>query len=122
LCDLPVEVEICPSLAQLALPAETELQLLRIVQEALSNVRKHASASAVQVRVWNGGPLLEVTVSDDGRGFEFEPVRPGGADGRPHFGLSTMRERAEAIGAEFAVESCPGAGTRVTVRLAVRED
>jgi signal transduction histidine kinase len=118
LSDLPVEVEVAPSVAQLALPAETELQLLRIVQEALSNVRKHASASAARVCVRNGGPTLELTVSDDGRGFEFEQARQ---TGRPHFGLSTMRERAEAISAEFNVESQPGAGTRVTIRLVVKE-
>jgi signal transduction histidine kinase len=118
LSDLPVEVAVAPSVARLSLPAETELQLLRIVQEALSNVRKHASASSVRVSVCNGGPMLELTVSDDGRGFEFERARQAG---RPQFGLSTMRERAEAIRAEFSVESQPGAGTRVTVRLAVVE-
>jgi signal transduction histidine kinase len=118
LSDLPVEVEVAPSIAQLSLPAETELQLLRIVQEALSNVRKHAAASVAKVCVLNGGPALELTVSDDGIGFEFEQARQAG---RPHFGLSTMRERAEAISAEFDVQSQPGAGTRVTVRLTVKE-
>jgi signal transduction histidine kinase len=71
-----------------------------------------------KVCVLNGGPALELTVSDDGIGFEFEQVRQ---TGRPHFGLSTMRERAEAISAEFDVQSQPGAGTRVTVRLTVKE-
>ncbi len=118
LSDLPVEVEVAPSVARLSLPAETELQLLRIVQEALSNVRKHAAASVARVCVHNGGPALELTVSDDGIGFEFDQARQ---TGRPHFGLSTMRERAEAISAEFDVQSQPGAGTRVTVRLTVKE-
>ncbi|HLE30448.1 MAG TPA: sensor histidine kinase [Anaerolineales bacterium] len=119
LCDLPVEVEIAPSIAKLSLAAETELQLLRIVQEALSNVRKHAAASRACVRVTNGGPTLELTVSDDGTGFDSEHARQAG---RPHFGLSTMRERAEAIGAEFSLDSQPGAGTQITVRMKTQEN
>ena len=119
LCDLPVEVEIAPSIAKLSLAAETELQLLRIVQEALSNVRKHAAASRACVRVTNGGPTLELTVSDDGTGFDSEHARQAG---RSHFGLSTMRERAEAIGAEFSLDSQPGAGTQITVRMKTQEN
>ncbi len=114
LADLPVEVEISPSAEQLSLPLEAELQLLRIVQEALANVRKHANAHRVHVYVANGGPLVELAVCDDGQGFEPEQVR---SNGRPHFGLGTMRERAEAIGAEFALESRTGSGTRVVVRM-----
>jgi signal transduction histidine kinase len=72
--------------------------------------------------VRNGGPVLVLTVSDDGQGFEFERARHGETGGRPQFGLSTMRERAEAIGAEFSLDSQPGAGTRVTVRLEVKDD
>jgi signal transduction histidine kinase len=120
LADLPVEVAIAPSVEQLALPPESELQLLRIVQEALSNVRKHSRASSACVCVSNGGPLLELTISDDGQGFDPD-ARYGDAGGRPHFGLSTMRERAEAIGAEFRLDSQPGQGTKVTVRLRTQE-
>jgi signal transduction histidine kinase len=118
LSDLPVEVEIAPGVEQLSLPAEAELQLLRIMQEALSNVRKHAAASCVWVCVRNGGPRVELRVSDNGRGFDPERAHQ---NGRPHFGLSTMRERAEAIGAEFSVDSRPGAGTQVVVRLTLKE-
>lgn len=121
LCDLPVEVQIAPSIAHLVLAPETELQLLRIVQEALSNVRKHAEASAACVCMSNGGPTLELTVSDNGVGFDPENVRHGEAGSRPRFGLSTMRERAEAVGAEFNLHSQPGAGTQVKVRLNITE-
>ena len=121
LCDLPVEVEIAPGLAQLCLSTETELQLLRIVQEALSNVRKHASASTAWVCLHNGGPQLELTVRDDGQGFDPASAQLAGAGGRPHFGLGTMRERAEAIGAEFNLWSQPGAGTQISVRLKTKE-
>jgi len=116
LSDLPIEVTITTSAESQALPPETELQLLRIVQEALTNVRKHARASRAQVALLNGGPVLEVHVSDDGAGFE-PAAGSGDGQGRQHFGLSTMRERAEAIGAELLLESAPGRGTRVRVRV-----
>jgi two-component system nitrate/nitrite sensor histidine kinase NarX len=90
--------------------------LLRIVQEALTNVRKHASATNAWISLRISDGVLELTVSDDGQGFDPDHVP---TTHRPHFGLSTMRERAEAIGAEFDLDSEPGAGTRVTVRLSV---
>jgi signal transduction histidine kinase len=89
------------------------------VQEALSNIRKHARASHVRVTLLNGGPRLELLVSDDGVGFNPAAVEPDRATGRPRFGLGTMRERAEAIGAAFAIESEPGQGTRVRVGLSL---
>jgi signal transduction histidine kinase len=121
LSDLAVDVQVAPSAAELALPLETELQLLRIVQEALSNARKHARASVVRVAVSNGGPKLVLTVSDDGIGFEPERFEQERAHGRPHFGLGTMRERAEAIGADFQIESCPGRGTCISVLLPLQK-
>jgi signal transduction histidine kinase len=116
LCDLPVEVTIAPSVENATLPPEAEIQLLRIVQEALTNVRKHAQARVARVCVSNGGPAVELSVRDDGRGFDPEQAR---GFGRPQFGLGTMRERADAIGAEFTIESRPGQGTCVTVRLPI---
>jgi signal transduction histidine kinase len=119
LCGIPVQVNVSPQVASVPLPAETEAQLLRIVQEALTNVRKHAAAecAAVGLDVHNGA--LELTVRDDGAGF-----RPGAlySDGWTHFGLSTMRERAEAIGAQFTLDSDPGRGTRILVRLRLEEN
>jgi signal transduction histidine kinase len=119
LSDLPVEVTIYPGVERIGLAAETELQLLRIVQEALANVRKHARASRACVSVQDSGQVLTLMVSDDGRGFD-----PGQTphNRRPHFGLSTMRERAEAIGARFCLDSRPDAGTRITVQLEVKEN
>ena len=116
LSGLPVELAIAPAVESLSLTAETELQLLRIVQEALTNVRKHASATNAWISLRLNDGVLELTVSDDGQGFDPDRVR---TTHRPHFGLSTMRERAEAIGAEFDLDSEPGAGTRVMVRLPV---
>jgi len=92
----------------------TELHLIRIIQEALTNVRKHAMAQRAWVRFSEQEGVLTVSVSDDGLGFD--PSKPhGGA--WPRFGLQTMRERAEAIGGSFAVQSRNGAGTEVIVCL-----
>lgn len=99
------------------LPPTTELQLMRIVQEALSNVRKHAAARSVAIGVDFEGAALQLTVNDDGLGFEPEPLSP--RDWRPRFGLQTMRERVRAIGGTFQIESQPGRGTRVLIRVPV---
>jgi signal transduction histidine kinase len=115
---VPVEVVVTPEVEDFPLTTETELQLLRIVQEALTNVRKHASAARAWVNLGCDGDTLELIVSDDGVGFE--PGRFRG-NNSAHFGLSTMRERAEAIGGEFHLDAKPGAGTRVTVWLAVED-
>jgi two-component system nitrate/nitrite sensor histidine kinase NarX len=88
--------------------------VLRIVQEALQNVRKHAAATSVVVStvLEDGQWVLEVR--DDGRGFDTGAVA---ARGRRNFGLQFMRERAELVGAQFEVRSRPEAGT--VVRLAI---
>lgn len=94
-----------------------ELQLLRIIQEALANVRKHAEAKTVEVRIASTADTLDVLVADDGRGFVSTSRQRPGDNTAPHFGLSTMRERAESAGGTLEVESAPSAGTRVRVRL-----
>ncbi len=90
----------------------TALQLLRIVQEALTNVRKHAQARQVAICLDAAPSELELTVTDDGRGFP--DTLP--ADREYHnYGLATMRERAEGLGGAFTVATQPGQGTRITV-------
>ncbi|MCH9651721.1 MAG: GAF domain-containing sensor histidine kinase [Deltaproteobacteria bacterium] len=89
---------------------EVELQLIRILQEALANVRKHARATRVKVEASFLQERLLLRVEDDGVGFDSpSPV----ARSRPRFGLATMKERAEAIGATLEIRSQPGGGTRV---------
>ncbi len=118
LSDLPVELTLSPAVEDLSLAAETKQQLLRIVQESLANVRKHASASKACVSLRTDGKVLELMVGDDGRGFDLDDIQ---SVGPPHFGLSTMRERAEAINASFILDSNPGAGTRITIYLPLKE-
>ena len=102
----------------LDLSPAVEIQLVRIVQEALSNVRKHASAASATVRIMTEGGALALEVIDDGQGFDPLSSEPSGW---PRFGLQTMRERAQAIGGSFELDSRPGEGTRVTVRLPLRQ-
>jgi two-component system nitrate/nitrite sensor histidine kinase NarX len=91
---------------------EIEAQLIRIVQEALSNIRKHAQAQRawVTLREWEGDLILEI--GDDGRGFFPEDVPLVS-----QYGLRGMRERAELIGADFQIISQPHQGTLVRLRL-----
>jgi signal transduction histidine kinase len=96
------------------LTPNAQLQLLRIVQETLANVRKHANATTVSLSIAQGDSALRVTIADDGAGFK--PGELGRAE-LPRFGLSTMRERAETIGGSFQLDSTPGSGTRVTIEL-----
>jgi PAS domain S-box-containing protein len=91
-------------------PAAEEA-VYRIAQEALHNVVKHAKASQVLVRLTTEGENFTLTVRDNGVGFDRSKVPAG------HLGLGTMGQRAAALGGEYAVESTPGAGTTVTVRL-----
>ena len=96
----------------LALPSDVQLQVLHIVQEALSNVRKHAQASEVWVSVQRG-PRWTFTVRDNGCGFQ--PAAPLAED--THVGLHIMRERAQRIGAAVRLQSQPGEGTEVCLEL-----
>jgi two-component system, NarL family, sensor histidine kinase DegS len=96
------------------LSATQQTVVLRVLQEALQNVRKHGAASAATVASAIDGSDWVLTVRDDGRGFDVGAVA---ARGRRNFGLQFMRERAELIGAQFEVHSRPDGGT--LVRLAI---
>jgi signal transduction histidine kinase len=101
-----------PTLGDRAFEPLVEVQLLRIVQEALANARKHAHAHAVCVAFGAQDGWAQVMVQDDGCGFDLREVA-GDAAGR--VGLRVMQERAEEIGGALAVQSAPGAGTQITV-------
>lgn len=96
------------------LPDNAELQLQRIVQESLANVRKHAQAKSVDVSLEQADGKIVATVQDDGLGFN--PELLGRAE-FPRFGLATMRERAESIGGTVRLDSSPGQGTRITIEI-----
>ena len=95
------------------LPMAVETALYRVVQEAMTNVVRHARATRVDVLAELRGERVFVMVEDDGVGFEPDRIQSG-----DHFGLLGMRERAEALGGTLNVESAPGAGTTVVVEVA----
>lgn len=111
-----VAFELGAGVADVGLAPAVEVQLVRIVQEALANVRKHARTARALVRldveVGVGGPRLRALVADEGRGFDLSVTAVGA-----HFGLAIMRERAEGVGGTFAIETAPGHGTRVVVTM-----
>lgn len=100
------------------LPAETEIVLYRIVQESLQNARKHARGAPVHVVLTLRQERLLLTVRDEGPGFE--PREVARRAGTTSWGLTSMRERAELIGATYRVTSRPGHGTEVSVSLPLR--
>jgi signal transduction histidine kinase len=89
-----------------------ELELLRILQEALNNVQRHSEATAVDIAYDPTGPVASLTVTDNGRGFE-----SSGSRGSESYGIGGMRERADAINATLRIDSEEGAGTTITVRI-----
>ncbi|HEX6511134.1 MAG TPA: histidine kinase [Chloroflexota bacterium] len=104
---LPIKVQ---ARGQAGLPAEVHMAFYRIAQEALNNIARHSAATQAAVS-WDVTPRrAQLRIQDDGQGFRPEAVAGG------HLGLSIMRERAQAIGAELIVRSKPGHGTRVVAR------
>jgi signal transduction histidine kinase len=106
-----IRTEFKASGAAPALPSRTAAEILRIVQEALTNVRKHADATVARVSVTWGRTDFEVIVSDNGRGFN-----PASVDGST-YGIRGMHERAGLIGGEILIESRPNDGTRIHLRV-----
>jgi two-component system CheB/CheR fusion protein len=94
------------------LPSETETLLYRIVQEALNNVAKHAHAHKVRIVLTGEPDHLLLTVEDDGEGFDTVA-----ATGDRRFGLIGIRERAALVNGTASIESAPGKGTKITIRL-----
>ena len=96
-----------------ALPADVQVALYRVCQEGLSNIAKHAGASRVTIDLQYDSGAVELHIRDDGHGFDPEHTPSG------HYGLSIMRERAEAVGAVLSVASQPDHGTEIALRWTV---
>jgi signal transduction histidine kinase len=102
--DLPPDLPACP------LPPEVRHNIFLVVKEALTNTLKHAAAREVRIRAEATAEALEIMVQDDGRGFDIR----GQSRGQ---GLGNMRRRAQAIGEKVTIESRPGEGATVRLRL-----
>jgi signal transduction histidine kinase len=114
--DMDTRVELgtrTPEEAATRLDPELESTIYRLVQEALSNIAKHARAERVRLRVRENDDTIEVSIEDDGVGFDPETIDRG-------FGLVGMRERVSMVGGEMEIRSSPGQGATVTARLPTR--
>ena len=94
------------------LPADVQVILYRLCQEALNNIAKHARATQVTIHLRYVLKGVHIRIHDDGRGFDPDHIPEG------HYGLSMMRQRAEAIGARLIIKSQPGQGTEITIAWA----
>jgi len=110
---LEIEVDCDVSLPESGLPPAIETSCYRVVQEALTNITRHAHPSHVKVRVRAEGGVATVRVRDDGRGFDPQAALRAGRSR----GLVGMHERAELLGGELRIESAPGQGTTVTAEF-----
>lgn len=113
---VPVDLVITQP-ENIQLSPHSEVQLARIIHEALSNVAKHAHATRSVVKFERDGEFARITIQDDGRGFKLDQAMQKNL----HFGLKIMRERAEAVSGKFCVESTAGRGTKVIVHLPLEE-
>jgi PAS domain S-box-containing protein len=110
------ELVIPPEIERNSLGEVMETQLQRIIQEALTNIRKHAGARSARVVFSLDGGEVKIMIEDDGQGFDAADL--GDKQG---FGLQAMAGRAEAVGARFEVKSSPGNGTKISVRVPWRK-
>jgi two-component system sensor histidine kinase DegS len=96
---------------ELPLAADQAVAIFRILQEALNNARRHASASQIRVKLRRRGDEISLQVEDNGQGFTPGDARPG------HYGLIGMQERAQLLGGRLEVQGRPGKGARVVLHL-----
>src|SRR6266849_2116906 len=114
--DLPIHIQATVSER---LPSAVETALYRTVQEGLTNAIKHAKASNIWIRAWKENLVLCCSVRDDGDGFDSGQARA--AAGPKGLGLIAMQERVSAIGGTLRIESCPGRGTELSIRVPLEE-
>lgn len=119
---LSVHLSLPAKVPAILLGPEVETHLLRIIQEALTNVRKHAGVNCAHLIFTLHPEERQVVISDDGSGFIPDDLtgastQPPRVEAMPHFGLAIMRERTASIGGEVEIRAVPGAGTQVIVRL-----
>jgi signal transduction histidine kinase len=107
-----VDINCRSCVDEIGLPEIVKVAIYRVVQEALNNVQKHASARHVEVAVTAGNEEVSLSIRDDGAGFDAAEVL-GTSDQRRGLGLLSMRERVEATGGEFRLQTSPGSGTAI---------
>jgi signal transduction histidine kinase len=93
-------------------PKDSEINIYRIVQESVNNIVKHSGAKNARVIIKRDGNSVQISVTDDGKGFS-----PGPSANGPGFGLTGISERARMLGGSESINSTPGKGTTITVRI-----
>ncbi len=114
---IETDLQVSPELSDGALDPTARVQLRRIIQEALTNTRKHSGARRACIRLETSGGCARILIEDDGRGFD--PGQTAEGSGQ-HYGLGFMRERAADVGGSVEIDSAPGRGTRIRVELPLR--
>ena len=109
---IPVELKVDHPEA-ISFSPQVEIQFVRIIHEALTNIVKHARGTKGKITIENNDDTACITVEDDGEGFLEDSVSANGL----HFGLATMKDRAESVGGKLTISSAPQKGTRVTILL-----
>ena len=98
-----------------------EATLLRIAQEAVANVERHANAETCEIALALESDAVTLDIADDGGGFDPEPVLAAGAGADSGFGIPGLRARAAELGGNAAIVAAPGEGTLVSVRIPLEE-
>ncbi|MGA8224507.1 MAG: ATP-binding protein [Candidatus Acidiferrales bacterium] len=115
--NLPIQIKAAVS-GRLA--GAVEIALYRVVQEALTNATKHARATRVSIQIRRAGPALCCSIEDDGSGFDVRGIQ---SDPRKKgLGLIGMQERMNAIGGTLSIDSAPGRGTKLLIRVPARQE
>jgi signal transduction histidine kinase len=111
--EIELDIAVDPSTTE-RLPTGHRVQLLQMAREALSNAVRHAHAGRIILALRTEGPVLELSVEDDGVGFDAGVTPPSG-----HLGLANLRDRAAGLGDELVIDSQPGRGTRLRIRVPI---
>ena len=126
--DFPIDYQCVPASETRRLPNHIEVTLYRIAQEGITNIMRHAAATQASVILLMHDHEVSLIIEDNGKGFDLAaaekglrggPYPGGGAPRRPSLGLIGMKERAALVGGEFTVDSQPGKGTTLRVRIAL---
>jgi signal transduction histidine kinase len=116
--DIRTELSLSDTIEENTFDPIVEVQLLRVIQEALTNSHKHSGARNLRVCVELDGNKAYITISDDGKGFDPGRIEP---ESGGHFGLMFMRERMEQIGGSLKIDSIPGEGTVLKLDVPIRK-
>jgi signal transduction histidine kinase len=118
ICGIRTELSISDGIKENTFDPAAEVQLLRVIQEAMTNCRKHSGAHSLKIDVALDGSKASITIIDDGNGFDAGQFELGDSG---HFGLVFMRERIEQIGGSLKIDSTPEGGTILKLDVPIRE-